>query len=82
MRPKRGLTFMPKQKPFCDQPGSLLVATRKLLMQDPRSTLDIHKQCGLPYFWLVQFKSNRSTSPSVDRVQYLYEFLAEKKLAV
>lgn len=83
MRAQRGFTFMLKIKPYNDeQPGSLILATRKLLDKDRRKMLDIHKQSGLPYFWLVQFKANRSLSPSVDRVQYLYEFLSGKKLAV
>jgi hypothetical protein len=66
----------------CDEPGSLLLKTRKLLSTDARTLLDIHKQSDLPFFWLLEFKRGRTDGANVNRVQALYEFLSAKKLKV
>jgi len=65
-----------------DEPGSLLIATHNLLTADKRSTLELYKESGIPFYWLVQFKANRSLTSNVNRVQFLYEFLSGKKLDV
>lgn len=67
--------------PHTDQhPPTLLEAARKLLLADKRSTLEIHKQSGLPVFWLRKLRSGETKDPSVNRVQALYEFLSNTKL--
>lgn len=71
---------MPTKTLSCDEPGSLLIKTRTLLKTDGRTLLDIHKDTGLPYYWLQDFKSQRTDGSDVNRVQALYEYLSGKKL--
>lgn len=63
-----------------DKPGTLMVATHALLMEDTRCDLDIHKETGLPFYWLRSFRHNEAQNPSVNRVEKLYEFLSGKKI--
>jgi hypothetical protein len=44
--------------------------------------MDVHKESGLPFFWLLDFKRGRTDGASVNRVQFLYEHLSGKKLKV
>ena len=64
----------------CDEPGSLLEKTRDLLKQDPRGLLDIYNETGIPFYWLKKFASGGFGNPSVNRVQFLYEFLTQDEL--
>ena len=64
----------------CDKQGSLLVKTRYLLERDKRGLLDIHKETDIPFYWLKKFSSGGFDNPSVNRVQFLYEFLTGAKL--
>ena len=61
-----------------DRPGSLMAATQHLLKD--RDLLSIYKDTHLPYHWLVKFKAGTYKNPSVNRVQYLYEYLTSKPL--
>lgn len=72
---------MPNKNLPCDEPGSLLIKTRELLKKDKRSALDIHKESGVPFWWLNDFLRGRDGS-DVNRIQFLYEFLSGKKLKV
>lgn len=64
-------------EPLCDQPGTLVTRTRELLLQDERDLLTIHKETGVPFYWLRKFtqKNNTINNPSANRIQYLYEHL-------
>lgn len=62
--------------------GSLYERARQLLMDDERSLLDIHKQSGLPFYWLRKIHSGTIPDPSVNRIQFLFEFLSNTELDV
>ena len=62
--------------------GTLYERTVTLLKADGRSLLDIHKQSGLPFYWLRKLYAGSIPDPGVNRVQALYEYLTEAKLAV
>lgn len=62
--------------------GSLLTATLLLLKESKKSALVLHIETGIPYYWLKKFMANAIPDPSVNRVQSLYEHLAQRKLAV
>lgn len=64
----------------CDKPGTLIQATRKLLLNDPRSQYDLAKDMGVPFYWLRAFAADEIRAPSVNRVQYLYEKLNGTKI--
>ncbi len=59
---------------------SLHLKTYEMLRQDKRTLLDIHKESGLPFYWLRKFHAGRIPEPSVNKVQALYEFLSNKPL--
>lgn len=65
-----------------DQSGSLLHRTRTLLSRDTRSLLDLHKESGLPFYWLKKLSAGEIKDPSVNRIQRLYEFLSKRTLSV
>jgi hypothetical protein len=65
-----------------DQPGSLMASTLTLLKDDKRTSLDIHKETGLSFYWLKKFGNGCMENPSVNKVQHLWEFLSSKKLNV
>lgn len=62
--------------------STLLVRTRALLKDDPRTTLEIHIQSGISFYWLRKFRFETGHDPGVSRVQKLYEFLTNTKLDV
>ena len=61
---------------------TLMRRTLQLLKRDKRSTLEIHKQTNIPFYWLRKFRAEEFKHPSVNRVQALYEFLSDNKLPV
>lgn len=65
-----------------DESGSLLSRTRALLRRDSRSLLDLHKESGLPFYWLKKLSAGEIKDPSVNRIQKLYEFLSKRSLSV
>lgn len=65
--------------PF-DAPGSLIRATLDLIKKDPRNAAELYRDTGLPFHWLTKFIHGDIDSPSVNRVQYLYEKLSGKKI--
>ncbi|AZF88181.1 DNA-binding domain protein [Microcystis phage Me-ZS1] len=58
--------------------GTLYQKTQGLLRG--RKLLDVHKESGIPFYWLRKFASGSIREPSVNRVQALYEFLTGQKL--
>lgn len=70
---------MPSPK-YNDKDKSLVIRTRELFKADPRSMRDISIECGLGFSWLQTFSAGKIKNPSVNRVQYLYEFLTQSKL--
>lgn len=62
--------------------GTLLVKTLELLEKSDKPLQDIYAETGLPYHWLRSVSQGKTNKPSVNRVQYLYEYLSEKQLAI
>jgi hypothetical protein len=42
--------------------------------------MDVHKESGLPYYWLRKLVYGAVPDPSVNRIQALYEFLTNSRL--
>lgn len=61
-----------------DQPGTLMTRTLELFKE--RNTLDVYEATRLPWYWLNQFKSGKVKNPSVNRVQFLFEYLSGEKI--
>ena len=61
-----------------DQPGTLMARTLELLKE--RKVLDVYEATRLPWYWLNQFKSGKVKNPSVNRVQFLFEYLSGEKI--
>jgi hypothetical protein len=64
--------------------STLLVRTLDLLRNRPRSVSlsSISQGTGLPREWLISILRRPHSSPSVDRIQQLYEYLGGNKLEV
>lgn len=65
-----------------DKECTLLIKTRALLGATDLSYLDIYHATGLQPNWLSLLATARMRNPSVNRVQKLYEFLAQRRLAI
>lgn len=63
-----------------DQPNRLLIKTQELLKEDDRDIPTIFAESRIPLYWLQRFAAGQYQNPSVNRVQYLYEFLSGKEL--
>jgi hypothetical protein len=61
-----------------DEQSTLLVKTLELLKG--QNLLHIYRDTGIPYYWLKTVASGKTKSPSVNRIQYLYEHLTGTKL--
>lgn len=64
----------------CDRPQSFLATVHRLVLADKRTTEALCRDLELPYSWFRQFKDGRINSPSVNRMQFIYEKLSGKKL--
>lgn len=67
---------------YTKRPFSLLKRTLELLKEDSRSLIEIYTATGIPYYWLKKFSAGEFANPSVNRVQFLYEFLSGQQLEV
>lgn len=65
-----------------DEQGTLIKKTQALLKESKEQPHVIFAATGLPFFWIKDMKAGKSKDPSVNRVQYLYEYLLEKQLEV
>lgn len=63
-------------------PGSLMVATFELLKESDKKPHDIYAETGLPFHWVKKFAAGEFENPSVNRVQFLYEYLTGTNLTV
>lgn len=54
----------------------------ELLIADKRTLLEIHKQSGLPFYWLRKLRADAIPEPGVNRIQALYEFLTNTQLTL
>jgi len=64
-----------------DKPQSLHTETRRLIKQDKRPLKMLAQATGVPYYWLKKFSAGEIPNPSVNRVQYLYEFFTHCKIS-
>lgn len=64
------------------KPGKLMDKTQKLLINDKRCILDIHKETGIPFYWLRSFKQREVKNPSVNTVEKLYVFLTGNEISL
>jgi len=62
--------------------GTLLEKTYALLKENKTPPHIMFAETGLPFFWIKDMRAHKSDDPSVNRVQYLYEYLQEKQLEV
>ena len=58
-----------------DKPGQLMITTQVLLKGSQKTLPEIYKDTGIPFYWLRKFRTGEMRNPSVNRVQYLYEYL-------
>ena len=65
-----------------DYQGSLLIKTKELLDSSGISAQDLYAETGLPFHWIRSMQQGKSPDPSVNRIQYLYEYLTENKLPI
>ena len=63
-----------------DKVGDLMSTTHGLLKESGLKPQDVFAQCGLPFYWVKKFGRGEFENPSVNRVQFLYEFLTGTKL--
>jgi hypothetical protein len=61
-----------------DQPDSLMLSVMGMLRE--YNVFEVFEATGIPYFWLNSFANGRIQNPSVNRVQYLYEYLTKTRL--
>jgi len=65
-----------------DEIRSLMKKTLTLLEKDKRTSLELCLETKIPFYWLKKFRDGGFKNPSVNRVQFLYEFLTQSKLPV
>ena len=65
-----------------EEEGTLLKRVRELLQDTSMTNLELYSATGLQPGWIDTVRRGTIKNPSVNRVQKLYEFLADQKLAV
>jgi hypothetical protein len=63
-----------------DNEKSLMRHVRALVKADSRSLPELYRDTGISFFWLQKFQAGKFANPSVNRVQFLYEYLSGKTL--
>lgn len=61
-----------------DQPGTLMLKTIDLLKG--RDLLKVYSETKISFYWLRKFVACEFKNPSVNRVQFLFEFLNKQPL--
>jgi hypothetical protein len=62
--------------------GTLMEETISLLRERTKAFPHIAQETGISFYWLRKFAYHEIDNPSVNTVQQLYEYLAERKLDV
>ncbi len=62
----------------CKKQGTLLKTTCKLLKAS--DLVEVSYKTGIPFYWLKRVADGKTSNPSVNRVQKVYEHLTNKKL--
>ena len=63
-----------------DRPQSLMTKTKELMDAHSLTIVELHVASNISYYWLMKFSAGKFKNPSVNRVQYLYEFLTGTQL--
>ncbi len=63
-----------------DQRNTLITKTMELVNEYEGSLPELYKATDISFYWLRKFKAGEFANPSVNRVQWLYEYLSGKKL--
>lgn len=66
------------QKP--DERNTLHKATIAAVKADPRTLRLLAQATGVPFYWLKKLSADEIANPSVNRIQYVYEFITKSKL--
>jgi len=66
----------------CDNPGSLVKETLRLINNEPRGLLAVSQKTGVPFYWLRKFSAGKIPNPGVNRVQFLFEKLSGEKISL
>lgn len=66
-----------RMEPY-DQPGPLMLKTIELVKA--RTPIKVFAETGISFYWLKKFVGMEYKNPSVNRVEYLYEYLTNTKL--
>lgn len=61
---------------------SLMKKTRELLKERNEALPTISVATGIPFYWLRKFLYGEIDNPGVNRIQALYEYLADRELQV
>lgn len=61
-----------------DQPGTLMVRTISLLKE--KNLLEVYSETKVSFYWLRKFAACEIKNPSVNRVQFLFEYLSNQPL--
>lgn len=65
-----------------DKVRLLMKKTLALLKKDKRTPLEISMETGINFYWLKKFKDGAIKNPSVNKVEFIHEFLTGNKLNV
>lgn len=63
-----------------DAPGSLLTATIEAVRSSNKTPVQLCRETGLHPSWILGLLNGRFRNPSVNRVQYLYEYVTGRQL--
>ena len=61
-----------------DQPGTLMLRTISLLRE--KDLLEVYSDTKVSFYWLRKFVACEFKNPSVNRVQFLFEYLSKQPL--
>lgn len=61
-----------------DQPGTLMLRTISLLKE--KDLLEVYSDTKVSFYWLRKFVAHEFKNPSVNRVQFLFEYLSKQPL--
>ncbi len=63
-----------------DQPSELMKKTLVLITKSKLTFEQISQKTGISKSWIAKFSCGIFTNPSVNRVEFLYNFLSKKPL--
>lgn len=67
---------------LCDEPGVFVPHVIALLRNDKRNIPQIHRETGIPFYWLREFRLGRIPNPSANRVEIIYMYITGKAIGL